>query len=171
MRFIDLLCGEGAEHIEVYGIDFGWAFNAVGRIAVGRNIKGLVLIVRAIKIIRRAQVVGSIYGPIVFAEYGGVADRMLDRQSFLLVAGGLEKVEQSQALAIGVAADQGRVRGDGWGPNRTCGASLLHAQIRAGEIFHDLFDCAEEKHLVLDDWPANSAPELLAMKVLQGFAV
>src|SRR5215469_9751276 len=120
MPFIDLLCGEGAEHIEVYGIDFGWAFNAVGRIAVGRNIKGLVFIVRAIKIVRRAQIVGRIHGPIVFAEDGGVADWMLDGQSFLLVAGGLEKVEQSQALAISVATDQGRVRGDSRGPNRTC---------------------------------------------------
>src|SRR5262249_27107554 len=119
------------------------------------------------------EIVVGIHGPIVLAEDGGVANGMLDRQSFLLVLRGPEEVEQGEALAIEVAADQsgvGRVS-DHRRLHRAGCATDLRAQVRAGEDLEDLPPGAEEKHLVLDDGPANGAAKLLAMKVLERLAV
>ncbi|SRR5260221_2226105 len=111
VRFIHTPGRNRAEKIEVDGIDLGRTFNAVGGIAICRNIKGLVLIVGPIKIIGRAHVVPGVERPIKFAQQSGVADRMLYRQSFGLTPAGLEKVEQCQALAVGIASQQSGVCG------------------------------------------------------------
>ena len=93
MRLIQFLARDAGEQIQVDSIDLRRSFGAVGFGSVGGNIEGLVGIIRAIEIVRCAQIVGGINVPIVLAENRAVPNLMLDGQAFVLVHAILKEAE------------------------------------------------------------------------------
>src|SRR5262249_17576517 len=156
------------EEVEVHGVDLGSAFNSVRRGAVSRNVEGLVRIVGAIEVVRRAQAVCRVHIPVVLTEDGGVVNLVFHRQAFVLIAGALKEVEQSDALAFGISSNQSVTTSDHWS---TCACAQWSAQIRPIEVFQNLLNGAEEEHLLLNDWTTDRSTKLLAVKVLQRLAV
>ena len=155
----------------------GRAFDAVGRRAVGGDVKGLVGVPRIVEVIGSEELVLRVDGVVHAAEESAVVDVVIYRQALILVVVGLVEVDQHLTLTIAVGIDLGvgDVRAkDGigdraWG--RTHGGGVVRAQVGTLEVFEDAFSRAKIKELVLDDGSARAAAELLAMEVGQGRAV
>src|SRR5581483_6338765 len=168
--FVDLRLGDGGEQVEVEAVDERRrAFDAVGRVAVGRNVEGLVLVARTVEVVRRAHLVVLSHVPVVLGEHSRVANLVVDRLALVLIAGGFEEVEQRDALAFGVAVNQRLVGRDRRRRHGT--RSQRRAQVVAPQVFEDLLDRGEAEHFVLHNGPADGAAELLAAEVLERLAI
>src|SRR6266508_814862 len=93
------------ENVGVEGVNLAWAFSAVRRRAVSRHVEGLVLLFRAQEAVGEGQRVGLGQRVSELAEERRGVDRFLDRRPFVLLARGLDEVEQRESLAISARAD------------------------------------------------------------------
>src|SRR5205085_7307496 len=105
------------------------------------------------------------------AEDGGVADGALDGQPLLLIARGLDEVDEREALAVGVRVDERLVGRDGRRGDGAGRRADWVGEVRAREVLEYLLGGDEEESLVLLYRPADVAAELLAMEVRQWLAV
>ena len=96
---------ERAEKIYVEVIDLRWAFNAVGRVSIGRNVESLISILRIVEVVRERQFVLRVEVPVNLGQESLVVDLMTDRLSLVLISGRLDETDEGQSLAIGAAVD------------------------------------------------------------------
>ena len=106
MPFVHLLTRNAGEQIEIHGVDLGRTFSSIRGGAIRRNVEGLVGIVRAIEVVRSAQIIRGVQVPVILTQNRAVMDLMLNRQAFVLVNAILKEAEQSDALAFSIASDQ-----------------------------------------------------------------
>src|SRR5262245_54577779 len=158
------------EEVSVEGVNLAWAFSAVGRRAVSRHVEGLVLLFRAQEAVGEGQFVGLVQLVIELAQERRGVDRFFDRRPFVLLARGLEKVEQRESLAIGARRDQSLVGQNRRGRDRTW-RSEGFAQVGPRQVAGDLLEIGEVEGSVLFDRPAEVAAELFAVEILERFAV
>ena len=96
---------ERAEKIYVEVIDLRWAFNAVGRVSIGRNVERLISILRIVEVVRERQFVLRVEVPVNLGQESLVVDLMTDRLSLVLISGRLDEIDEGQSLTIGAAVD------------------------------------------------------------------
>ena len=105
MRFVQHRRRERRKEVNVKVVDFRRALDAVCRVAVGGYIERLVGVLRIIEVVRDTQLIGLGYVEISLQQKSIVSDRMLYRQTFVLIPRSLNKINQRQSLAVGAGID------------------------------------------------------------------
>src|SRR5205085_9763561 len=113
VRLVDLRRREGGEEVRVEGVYLRRPFGAVGRVAVGRHVEGLVGVLRVVEVVREREPVVLRQVPVHLAEEGGVAYGALDGLPLVLAARRLEEADEREALAVGVRVDERLAGRDG----------------------------------------------------------
>src|SRR5438034_7483844 len=90
-----------AEQVGAEVVDLRRHFYSIRRISVSRHVKGLVRILRVVKVIRNAQLVFRSQVPVHLSEDRTVIDLVFNRQPLVLVSAGLEEIEERNSLTIG----------------------------------------------------------------------
>ncbi len=148
VELVDLRRRERREEVDVEGVNLRGALVAVGRVAVGRHVEGLVLVLRVVEVVREREVVVRVQLPVDLAEDGGVADGALDGQTLLLIARRAEEAEEREALAVGVRVDERLVGQDGRRGDGAGGVAHLLGEVGARQVLEDLLVGDEEEGLV-----------------------
>src|SRR2546425_504567 len=102
---VDSVGRERAEKIDVEVVDLRWAFNAIGRVSVGRNVERLISVLRIVEVVRERQFVLRVEVPVDLTQESLVVDLMTDRLSLVLISGRLDEIDEGQSLTIGAAVD------------------------------------------------------------------
>src|SRR5579859_4187459 len=87
VAFVEAVVGEGGDEIEVESLDVGRALDAVCRVAVGRDIKGLVGITRIVEVIGAVEEIFLVEVVVDAAEEGSVVNDVIDGLALLLIEG------------------------------------------------------------------------------------
>src|SRR5882672_9225126 len=129
------------EHVYVEIVDLRRTLDAVCRIAISRNIEGLVRVLRVIEIVGDCELVRLVQIEISLAQQRIVPDQVWYRQSFIRARLGFDEVNQRNPLTLGGAVDQklvSRIRYDRSG-NRAGSCSYGSAQVGPRQVFVNAF--------------------------------
>src|SRR5687768_12551057 len=92
-----------------------------------------------VEIVGGAEPVALVKVPVQFRQERKIVYFPGHGQTFVGIPRGLEKIQQCEALAVGIAAYQSLISLDGWRRNWTCCFAKLFAQIRTQKVFPDAF--------------------------------
>jgi hypothetical protein len=105
VRLVQQVAGNRIEPVSIDRLNVRRALDTVGGGSVGGHVKGLVGVVGAVEVVGTEDLVFGVEVVIHAAKDRGIADGVVDGQTFVVVEIGLEKAQESLPLTITAGGD------------------------------------------------------------------